>query len=403
MDYSIGAAYFSAPDPTSKLLSLYRELGIPELIREKSSDDPVALGGHIRHGFWNEYPPLSHYLKRINLGQDDEFPDIPPLSESQRKRLDELDRLSLKEHLVQKVGKLPPALSTLVDYYCWSSMNAASCEVSAASGLNFLLGETNPIWVAPGGNAALAGRILERLCRHLPNGNLRPQSLVFRVKALGPIVEIVYLNAQDEVRKIHAKAVVLSCPKFVVGRLLDGIESERKTAISKLKYRGYLVANLLLEKVAPIDFYDLFVLGDRPTQFPVTDVIYGNFVSAKPHGTILTLYRPMARDGYRDELLDPNAYQRLRSEFEREIETNLMPLKPFRAAKQVELRIARWGHPIPVSSQGVFSQKVVDKIRKPFAQRVFFVEQDNWMTPALETGAIEALTWETAIRKTIRT
>jgi hypothetical protein len=47
----------------------------------------------------------------------------------------------------------------------------------------------------------------------------------------------------------HAQAVVLCCPKFVVGKILYGIEAARMEAIRRLRYRSYLANGLLNEGI----------------------------------------------------------------------------------------------------------------------------------------------------------
>ena len=57
----------------------------------------------------------------------------------------------------------------------------------------------------------------------------------------------------------------------------------------------------------------------------------------------------------------------------------------------MDIRISRWGHALPVAQTGLIADGTLEKIRKPFRERVFFVEQDNWALPALDTSVNEAL------------
>ena len=67
----------------------------------------------------------------------------------------------------------------------------------------------------------------------------------------------------------------------------------------------------------------------------------------------------------------------------------------------VDLRIARWGHPLPVAATGLIANGTVEALRTPFHGRVFFVEQDNWALPAFETGVTEAITWSPEVAKVL--
>jgi len=40
-------------------------------------------------------------------------------------------------------------------------------------------------------------------------------------------------------------------------------------------------------------------------------------------------------------------------------------------------------------------------LRKPFQNRVFFVEQDNWTMPCFECTFFEATTWTDEIRRVL--
>ncbi|HEX2725967.1 MAG TPA: hypothetical protein VHN20_09130, partial [Beijerinckiaceae bacterium] len=69
----------------------------------------------------------------------------------------------------------------------------------------------------------------------------------------------------------------------------------------------------------------------------------------------------------------------------------LLPLFGFGAADVKDYRLARWGHPLPLAATGLIANGVVDTLRRPMADKVFFVEQDNWAVPAIETAIGESL------------
>ena len=63
------------------------------------------------------------------------------------------------------------------------------------------------------------------------------------------------------------------------------------------------------------------------------------------------------------------------------------------------LRLTRWGHPLPVSSPKLLSEGVVDHLRAPIGDQIYFAQQDNWALPAIETAMSEAL-WVAQLIKT---
>ena len=97
--------------------------------------------------------------------------------------------------------------------------------------------------------------------------------------------------------------------------------------------------------------------------------------------------------GSRLAVSTPAAYETFRNDFEAQIKKEILPLLKLQEADVVDLRLSRWGHPMPVPAPGLIADGVIDAIRAPFKNRVFFVQQDNWMLAALETCIMEALSW----------
>lgn len=416
VDYSIGAAYLLEPEPSSKWGKLCGELGIADLCRAKRSEDPIAWNGKRLANFWDGetdpaqakiFKKVHHYLHDVWDQKNGRFyPEIPlPESGSVLRKTLALDEISLRSHL-QKIagGKLPPHLDAMIDQYCWSTFDASSEEVGAAAGLNFLSAEFGTPWVPRGGNAAIAERLVERLEGALPAGHLRPGSLVVDVRVTGDKVTVAYEDAKGTLKRVEARAVVMACPKFIAKKLIDDLEPERLLAIDRVKYRSYLLANVLLKKALPPDVFDLFLGGSSPSDKDrATDVALANFAAKSPRGSVLTLYRPMPFDGARYRLLQSNAFDKCYGEFLAQIEGEVLPIFDTKPSEVVDIRLTRWGHAIPVSEKGRLADGTAASLRKPYRGRVFFVEQDNWMLPAIETSAHEALHFAPKIRKVTST
>jgi len=413
IDFSLGAAYFIEPDFETDLGKLCLELGLDKAWRVKSEEDPVEVGGKIFSEFWggqttdgdkSQFERLAEYFRTVNEGEDIAFPDIPIEDPEQNDYINTLDRLSFLDHLKEKAGgELHPHIETAIEHYCWSSFGGSASEISAAGGLNFYASEFSNLVVFPGGNAGAAEIILQKVHSAIGEERLRPSSLVFDVRAGDDGAFVSYLQTDGTVKTIKAKAVVMACPKFVCGRIIDGIEADRLAAIQKMRYRSYLVANVLLNVESPDPVYDLYLLGkgshraNNPRELSneqgATDVIVASF--AKPNvdkHTVLTLYRGVPYDGARAELLVPTSYDKYRKEFENQFSKDIEPLLHAGKMTAVDFRISRWGHPLPLSATGLIADGTLEKARAPFRERVFFVEQDNWALPAFETAVTEALT-----------
>jgi hypothetical protein len=349
----------------------------------------------------------------MNHGEDGlVYPEIPITDPEQATYIKALDRVSFRTH-VERVagGSLHPHIETAIEHYCWSAFGATSAEVSAAAGLNFYVAEFGNVAVLPGGNAAAAERVLERLMNVILPTKVRASALVFDVRVVSDGVVVTYADRHLQPHAIHAQAVVLCCPKFVIAKILHGIEAERAEAIRRLRYRSYLVANVLLADHSKEPFYDLFLLGEGTTDSSdlqaaaqrqqATDVVLANYARPDPTHTVLTLYRGMPYDGARADLYAAESYARYRAMFEQQVHEAILPLLRLRQEAVVDLRIARWGHALPVAAPGLIVDGTVEAVRGPFRRRVFFVEQDNWALPAFETCVTEALTWAPEVAKVL--
>jgi hypothetical protein len=410
VDYAIGAAYLLEADAGSPLEALYREWQVESLCRVKTEEDPVLVDGRIYHDFWSgESDPAAQaqfaVVRQLFLDVWEEngeafYPEMPTEDPAMLERLAELDGQSFRQHLEAAVdGPLHPHIAAVLDHYCWSSLGGTWDEVSAAAGLNFFAAEFGRVLVAPGGNAAVAERVLHLLESALPNGNLRPASIVFNVTVREDGVMVAYEDGAGAVHTVLADAVALCCPKFVVKRILTGIEPARLAAIASLRYRSYLLANVLITAELEESFYDLFLADADPGR--ATDVVTATWARPVPGHTVLTLYRALPFDGARPQLLAVDAHERIAAEFEQQIREQILPALGVDASDVVGIRLTRWGHPLPLAAAGQLRAGVPALLREPFRERVFFVEQDNWMLPAIETSLGEAIHFAPRIRAVV--
>lgn len=411
VDYSLGTAYIDQPHEGAPMHGLFHELGLGEILTKRDTVDPVEYQGKLYTGFWegetdpsrkHQYAAMSKFFGEMVAEKERPFPFIPSVTAGNLESVRHYDQWDLHTLLSQVVGgKLPEQLETALEHYCWSTYAASAKEVSAAGALNFLAQESNPIHIGAGGNSAIAERVLERLVAELPTKNLRPSSLVVQVKVEGDRTLVTYEDAEGKLRRIRAKAVVMCCPKFVAARVLEGLEPERIAAIQRLRYRSYMTANLLLDRKMERTAYDVFMIKSGKTdlgnvreaqaKMNATDFIMANYAARDAKVNVFTFYRAFPVDGMRAELNTPGAYEDYRKRFETQIEKDILPLMKLEMGDVVDLRLALWGHALPLSEKGLYRTDTVQTLRKPFAKRVFFVEQDNWAYPSTQTGATESV------------
>lgn len=418
LHYSIGSAYLSQPAEGGKLDKLFKEVGAYDVITPKSDAYAVLLNDKLYEHFLGgttkeslgQFRKLRKYLHSLYRSENGyTYPEIPVEDPSQRDYINTLDSRSFHAHVKALLGgSIHPHLETIIEYYCWSSFAGSAKEISAAAGLNFYSGETGDICVAQGGNSGILEKILFKLAGEIPHANLRNESIVFDVNHKEDGVEVSYADYQGNVKVIKADYVVMACPKFIVNKILNNIEEKRVAAINQLKYRSFLLCNVLVNKPATHSYYDVYFIGNGKVDMKktkeaadkqlATDMAYANFSDKDDKLSVLSLYRAIPYDGARPKLLAPDAYQKYEQEFMGQTKELLGPLG-YSEKDLVDIRLTRWGHPLPLAQKGLFVNKIVDQVHKPFGERVFFAEQDNWMIPALETCAAEAFRVSEQIKK----
>jgi hypothetical protein len=178
--------------------------------------------------------------------------------------------------------------------------------------------------------------------------------------------------------------------------------------MEKIQYHPYLVANVCVQGSVSAKFYDAFLLknGISDLKNPestsrnhrITDIVLSNYSQPDPHHTVLTLYRPLPWKGARAELYAPDSFDKFFAEFKKDIFKEVLPVLNISEKSVKDIRIARWGHPIPVAIPGLLSEGVLEQAHQPIENKIYFVEQDNWALAAIETCAEEALRWSKVIK-----
>jgi len=416
LPYSIGAAYLVKPNDGSEIDKFLTEIGAKEGLKV-SHHEPLFMlkGKQEREGFtqllksvsaeerasWGRLMgALRDYASEANGRLFPELPtDHPPL----REMVNQMDRepfSALCERLAG--GPLAPWMRAYLEQYCWTAFGAGWSEVSAASGVNFLACELDEHLIGPGGNSWITEQATRKLASSVGLDRLRPNSLVYHVEVTPEGVLVSYVDSSGATRRILAERAVLCCPKFVVKRILKGIEPERLEAISKLKYRAYTVHQALLNVPLKDDFYELFLMGDlsdAPTQdrrqralnTGVTDLTYGNYAETSDKHTILSLYQAFPFDSGRAELYQDLSLAGHRARVMGRLRAEILPALGVSPSSLLGLRSSRWGHPLPLASPTLIAQGVIDQLRAPHKGRVFFAQQDNWALPAIEVSLYEGM------------
>ncbi|MFN0241705.1 MAG: NAD(P)-binding protein [Planctomycetota bacterium] len=420
--FSMGSAYFIAPDKGSVLEGLYHELGLDKVYRFAGTDaDLVEFAGTIESDFWKgtglpdaQVEAFRRYADVVQNYADKSYPDIPLVADRDNAWILRLDQKSLKDDIAEKVGlPIPRLLAAGVQGYCHSSFGAGWEEISAAAGWNFIAAEEYGRWICPGGNAYVADVLWQKLVRAYSHGHLDrlragTRAVEVAVQPDGR-VRVVYRTPQGTFRSLLARRVVLACSKHICKYLIPGLQqldARKYEAMQQINTNAYIVANVLLEKPVALDFYDLFLLRDgslaapasqAKPEYAVTDVVSGHYAArTADERSVLTLYWPLPWQHGLFTLIVENAWRsyadRLATDLRRTLA--LLSIEPA-AVKQV--RMTRWGHAMPIARVGLLSSGTIEHLRRPFRDNVFFVNQDNWALPAFETCLLEAHTFAARI------
>lgn len=412
-EMALGAAYVSAPEPGATpegALALIDELGLlSEFKREDGMDATACRDGRIFSRFWDEPSHVKIFEELLEVGERG-FPDIPLNEESKlsRAELDALDRLTFSQWLAGTGWKIPVPVRELLELYLWSSFATESDQVSAAQALNFLCSDLRGTLAAPGGNARVASALFERLQATLGPDRLRTGTFVVDVRQEESGVRVSWVDLQGRWHSARASRVVMATPKVVARFVVEGLPKPQLDAMTAIKSRAYLVANLLLKNKRPSPGYELYRLGTRENdgvfgsplkemqERPCTDLTFANWASGDAgQASVLTLYRALPYEGARQLLFSPFAHDRHRDQIEKQLPSLLqaMGLSPDDVAG---MRLTRWGHAIPVAQAGHLANGVLERAHSPaFDGRLWFCGQDNWANPCLETSVATA---EEAVR-----
>lgn len=418
---SLGSAYFIVPDEGSELDRLYQELGVwpgatvapGELTAEI---DGTVVGDLLEwSGFTEEERVLvRRYAEIVQFFARKSYPEIPLPRDGDSTWIRELDQNSLKYDLDKRLGApLPPRLASAIQAYCYSSFGASWETISAAAGWNFIAAEEYGRIVLSGGNAGLASALWTSIATgepHRVRPALRPRCQVVDVRLESGEVRVSWRHA-DGYSSLRARHVVFANSKFIAKWMLPQLktlDAEKAEAVHQIWTQAYVVVNVLLDRRMAARFYDLFLLdgGKFPmdelaaeSAVKVMDVIDGGFGDSTDHDSaIVTLYWPLPWPTGRATLIEEDSWLTYATKLVPQLKA-LLALIGVPQSSIHQVRMTRWGHALPIAKPSAIANGTCELLRRPIADRIWFVNQDNWMLPAVETCLQEAVHYSAQIRE----
>ncbi len=394
VEYAIGAAYFTRPDAGSRLEGLYRELGVLERAVKVGHGD-VLHGGALVRDFWAGSTAAGEAAEATRRAAaafhamlEDRYPAIPWAPGTpgwSRREFERADRTTFAAHL--DAMKLPPDVRAFCEYYCWSSFGATPDEISSYAGLNFLTAEFGDVLALPGGNAGVA-RALEGLAGRRAV-RIVTGAAAGRVTEERGRVEVAALH-RDGVRRYPARAAVLAVPRFMAARIVAGFPEPRRAIVAGMKWRAYVVANVLLARRPKLEWYDAYRIEplERETA-GWTDLVVADYVAAEKRGYgVLTAYRALPFDAGRPLLYADESFAPMREAVRRDLEPWLAAMG-LEARDVVDINLARWGHPLVQALPGQLAGGGLERLSRPLG-RLAFAHQDRYGVPAIENALAAA-------------
>jgi protoporphyrinogen/coproporphyrinogen III oxidase len=373
--YGTGSAFLVKDEYTYPFA---KEIGLPLL--PINSPDASILRGELVLDTWGDGLNKLPYPAAVREGFKKFKKEM--LAIDVEKRGNELDNKPFSDFL----KGYPAELKQWWDSFGPSNWGAASEETAAGlaiENLQEMAGESHADdrYTWPGGLGAITKKLADILeAKH--KDRMQTGATTVAVVSEKEEVHVTYMLG-GELKTVAAKCVIMATPKFITRRIVEGLPDKQSDAMHQIRYIPYPVVNLIFDKPVFNHGYDTWCPGNS-----FTDVIVADWVIQKQAGyqqkfNILSCYTPMPEQnrGYLlNEIGARNIAAHVLSDFQR--------LMPEFNVDPVEVHIYRRGHPLYMSTPGLYTQ-VQPLVRQPM-DRVFFANTDSEGPESTTNGGILA-------------
>jgi protoporphyrinogen oxidase len=311
----------------------------------------------------------------------DKLPYAPPVRESFKKFKKEMLAID-----VEKRGKelfnqpfsdffkgYPEELKQWWDNFGPSNWGATSGDTAAGIAIDALQemveeSQTDDRYTWPGGLGALTQKLADILQPRYRDRMQRGATTV-AVASEREEVLVTYMSG-GELKTVAAKTVIMATPKFITRRIVAGLPDKQSDAMRQIRYIPYPVVNLIFDKPVFNHGYDTWCPGNS-----FTDVVVADWVIQKQPGyqqkfNILSCYTPL-KEEERGQLLNETGARKIAAS----VLSDFQKLMPALHADPVEVHIYRRGHPLYMSTPGLYTQ--VQPLARHPMDRVFFANTDS--------------------------
>ncbi len=251
----------------------------------------------------------------------------------------------------------------------WGAVSEDTSAYVAIDNLQSIAGEQVPDYCTwPGGLGAISKKLVDilqpKFAEHMQSG-----ATTVAVVPDGREVQVTYMQG-GELKTAAAKAVIMATPKFITQRIVQGLPEKQSDAMQQIRYIPYCVVNLIFDKPVFGKGYDTWCPGNTFTDFIVADWVIRNQQGYRPKYNILSFYTPM-REEERRSLLDDSGARKVAGS----VLGDFQKLFPGSNVDPVEVHIYRRGHPLYMSTPGLYTQ--VQPLARYPMDRIFFANTDS--------------------------
>jgi protoporphyrinogen oxidase len=299
-----------------------------------------------------------------------------------KKRSKELFQVPLSDFMKD----YPIEIKQWWDAYGPSNWGALTEDTAAALGvtdLQFMAEENreDDRYTWPGGLGAITRKLVELLQANFAE-RMQTGATIIAVLPGRNRVQVTYMHGA-QLKTVSAKAVIMATPKFITRHIVEGLPEKQSEAMHKIRYVPYPVVNLIFDKPVFNKGYDTWCPGNSFTDFIVADWVVQKEPGYKQLCNILTFYTPMREDD-RGYLLTESSARTVAAN----VLTDFQKLFPGSDVNPVEVHIYRRGHPMYMSTPGLFTE--VQPVARQAMDRIFFANTDSEGPLSTTPGGIAA-------------
>jgi monoamine oxidase len=210
--------------------------------------DKLPFDDATRKAFYRFRDTCNDTARRLRRGRQSQNRGEPVADSALRSEIEALDAMNFEQWLVD--NDFPTEVSDWCNAYCPTDASAYPRDMSALSGVSSMagIGDYDGSATFPGGLAAMA-EALETGVRAQGANRIRTGTFVVSVvnTADGRNVDVTYLQA-GMLHTVRCKVCIWGGQKHIARYVVQGMPTEQKEAISKMRYNDISVMNMCFDR-----------------------------------------------------------------------------------------------------------------------------------------------------------